>query len=173
MRDLWLVGDPPLALVGMSDTLQSIKNFRQASPEVATSGQPGSEHFAAMAAAGYVAVINLALHDNPSYSLVDEPGDVGAANMGYVHIPVQFDHPAADDLARFMAAMDTYQGRKIWIHCAANIRVTAFLGLYRVLRQNWERTRAFELMYSVWEPNEVWSVFIDDALSGGSERSSA
>lgn len=144
--------------------LHAIKNFRLASPEVATSGQPRSEHFADMAAAGYVAVINLALHDDPRYSLPDEPGDVHAARMDYVHIPVQFARPTEGALTAYMDAMDSYSGRKIWVHCAANMRVTAFLGLYRVLRLGWEPERAFEVMRSVWEPNEVWAAFIAGAL---------
>ncbi len=121
-----------------------------------------------MAASGYVAVINLALHDNQAYSLPDERGDVHAAEMDYVHIPVQFGDPRRDDLLAFMNAMDTYKGKKVWVHCAANMRVTAFVGLYRVLRQNWERKRAFELMSSVWEPDDVWSAFIEDSLRGTS-----
>jgi len=150
----------------MSDALQlhAIKNFRPASPEVATSGQPQSEQFAAMAADGYVAVINLALHDDPRYSLPDEAGDVRAAGMDYVHIPVQFGRPTKAELKAYMDAMDSYSGRNVWVHCAANMRVTAFLGLYRVLRLGWEQERAFEVMRSVWEPNEVWAAFIAGAL---------
>jgi protein tyrosine phosphatase (PTP) superfamily phosphohydrolase (DUF442 family) len=149
----------------MSEPLHSIKNFRQATPALATSGQPQSEHFAAMAAAGYMAVINLALHDDPRYSLPDEGGDVRAAGMHYLHIPVLFDSPAQSDLAAFMAAMDQYQGKQLWVHCAANMRVTAFVGLYRVLRLGQHRQQAFELMHSVWEPNAVWAAFIETALS--------
>ena len=148
----------------MLDALHAIKNFRQASPEVATSGQPRSEHFAAMADAGYIAVINLALHDDPRYSLPDEPRDVRAAKMDYIHIPVQFAHPTLADLKAFIDAMDIYRGKKVWVHCAANMRVTAFVGLYRVLRQGWERELAFEIMKGVWEPNDVWTAFIAGAL---------
>jgi protein tyrosine phosphatase (PTP) superfamily phosphohydrolase (DUF442 family) len=149
----------------MMVALHAIRNFRQASADVATSGQPRSEHFTAMANAGYVAVINLARHDDPRYSLPDEAGDVRAVKMDYIHIPVQFANPTEGDLKAYMDAMDTYDGRKIWVHCAANMRVTAFLGLYRALRQGWEQARAFEVMRSVWEPDEVWTAFIAGALA--------
>ena len=149
----------------MPEALRDIKNFRQASPEVATSGQPRSEHFGDMADAGYVAVINLALHDDPKYSLPDEPGDVRAAKMDYIHIPIQFAHPTVADLNAFMEAMDSYRGKRVWVHCAANMRVTAFLGLYRVLRQGWDGELAFEVMRSVWQPNDVWTAFIAGALA--------
>ncbi len=148
----------------MKDELRAIKNFRQASPELATSGQPRSEHFGAIADAGYNVVINLALHDDPQYSLPDEAGDVRNANMDYIHIPVRFARPTLADLNAFMGAMDSYRDKKIWVHCAANMRVSAFVGLYRVLRQGWEQGPAFEIMNSVWEPNDVWTAFLAEAL---------
>lgn len=158
----------PLGDGNALSALHAIKNFRQASLGLATSGQPQREHFVAMADAGYVAVINLALHDDPKYSLPDEPEDVRGAKMDYVHIPVQFAHPTLDNLRDFMDAMDAYRHRKVWVHCAANMRVTAFVGLYRVLRQGWISESAFELMQSVWTPNEVWATFIRDALDSRS-----
>ena len=123
-----------------------------------------------MADVGYVAVINLALHDDPRYSLPDEAADVQNARMRYIHIPVQFARPTLADLSAFMDAMDTYQGKRVWVHCAANMRVTAFLGLYRVLRNGWAEGPAFEIMNSVWEPNEVWKAFIAEALANDSLR---
>jgi len=35
------------------------------------------------------------------------------------------------------------------------MRVSAFVGLHRVLRLGWEREPAFALMRDVWEPNPV------------------
>lgn len=56
----------------MHTNLSEIQNFRQAGPRLATSGQPREQLFAMMAAKGYEAVINLALHNDPRYSLADE-----------------------------------------------------------------------------------------------------
>ncbi len=63
----------------------------------------------------------------------------------------------------FFDAMQAHPGR-VWVHCAANMRVSAFLGLYRVLRQGVAPEAAFDLMHDLWQPNEVWSAFIADAL---------
>lgn len=147
-----------------------IYQYRQATPDLATSGQPREEQLADIAAAGYDVVINLALHDDSRYSLKDEAASVRALGLEYVHIPVQFSAPTADDLAKFFEVMDNHRERRIWLHCAANLRVTAFLGLYRRLRDHWPEDRAFELMHDVWEPDEVWSTFIrtrlDEAEAG-------
>jgi hypothetical protein len=63
--------------------------------------------------------------------------------------------------------MDAHRDEKLWVHCAANMRVSAFLGLYRVIKQGWEPERAFELMHGLWQPNEVWSAFIAAMLEKG------
>ena len=137
-----------------------VYQYRQAAPDLATSGQPREDELAAIAAAGYDVVINLALHDDPRYALPDETAVVRSLGLTYVHIPVQFDAPTDRDLARFFEAMDAFKGKRIWLHCAANLRVTAFLGLYRRRRDGWPEDRAFELMDDVWEPNPVWADFI-------------
>jgi len=147
-------------VTGMHPALAEIRNFRRAAPTVATSGQPEEHHFPLMAAEGYEAVINLALHTDPRYSLRDEPATVRAAGLEYVHIPVQFASPKPEDFTAFAAAMDRLRAKKVWVHCAANMRVTAFLGIYRVTHQHWSRDAAFELMHSVWKPDAVWSEFI-------------
>jgi uncharacterized protein (TIGR01244 family) len=148
----------------MSTLLATIYRHRAVDERLATSGQPTVAQLAAIAEAGFNTVINLALHDDPRYSLPDEPGTVQALGMAYVHIPVQFGAPTRADLQAFCDAMDAHRGERLWVHCAANLRVSAFLGLYRVLRQGAERESAFDLMRGLWQPDAVWSAFIADAL---------
>lgn len=114
-------------------------------------------------------MINLALHDDPGYSSKDEAASVRKPGLDYVHIPVQFGAPTEADLAKSFEAIDTHKSRRVWLHCAADMRVTAFLGLYRQLREGWSEDHAFELMNDVWEPEAVWSAFISSQL----ERSNA
>jgi uncharacterized protein (TIGR01244 family) len=147
------------------DAPTGVYNYRPAGDAIGTSGQPTEAQLAGIAQAGFGTVINLALHDDPRYSLPDEAATVRSLGLQYVHIPVQFATPTESDLQAFFAAMDAHGGEKVWIHCAANMRVSAFLGLYRVLRQGWPEDKAFELMRGLWEPNEVWSAFIAKALA--------
>lgn len=148
------------------DSLAGIYKYRAIDELLATSGQPTVAQLGSVARAGFKTVINLALHDDPRYSLPDEAATVRSLGLDYVHIPVQFGSPTRDDLIAFFAAMRALGGEKTWVHCAANIRVSAFLGLYRVIEQGWTKESAFELMNSLWEPNEVWGRFIEEMLAG-------
>ena len=148
----------------MSESLRDAKNFRELEESLLTAGQPNEAQLADAARQGVKVVINLALHDDPRYSLADEAHSVRALGMDYIHIPVQFNAPSEQNLRRFFAAMDAYKGEKMLVHCAANYRVSAFVGLYRVLREGWTPDQAFEPMRSVWEPDAVWTQFIASML---------
>jgi protein tyrosine phosphatase (PTP) superfamily phosphohydrolase (DUF442 family) len=145
--------------------LNSIYNYRQIDASLAASGQPDEQELAAIAAAGYTVVINLALHDNPRYALADEPGTVTALGMKYINIPVQFDAPTDEDLAAFFAVMDEHRDAKLWVHCAANKRVSVFLGLYWHLRCGRPADDAFALQRDIWVPDAVWSAFLARTLA--------
>ena len=53
-----------------------------------------------------------------------------------------------------------HRNRRRLVHCAANKRVTAFLGLYRAIRHGWDVEKAFAPMRKIWEPNAAWAPFI-------------
>lgn len=144
-------------------TLQDISNHRAVDATLGTSGLPTAEQLGAIARAGFVTVINLA-PDDPRRALPDEAGVVESLGLGYVHIPVPFGAPERAQLVAFFDAMGEHAGERVWVHCFANMRVSAFVGLHRVLRLGWEREPAFALMRDVWEPNAVWSAFIDEML---------
>jgi protein tyrosine phosphatase (PTP) superfamily phosphohydrolase (DUF442 family) len=150
--------------------LLDIYNYRQVTPLLASSGQPDDAALADIAAAGYEVILNLALHDDPRYSLEDEEGLVRALGMRYVHIPVEFDRPTVANLELFFEAMDQNKKSKLWVHCAANKRVSTFLGLYWHLREGVSLHEAFALQRQIWEPNGVWAQFIQQSV-GNSEAS--
>jgi len=149
----------------MNTLIAGIYNYRQADERIATSGQPSEDELAAIAGAGYAVILNLALHDDPRYSLPDEAATVRALGVRYVHIPVQFTAPEEEDLLAFFDAMDRHRDARVWVHCAANKRVSSFLGLYRRIRQGWPEEKAFALQRDIWEPNPVWQTFIDAMLA--------
>lgn len=148
----------------VNDSISEARNFRQVDENLLTAGQPDEAQLADAARRGVKVVINLALHNDPRYSLADEAGCVRGLGLDYVHIPVQFNAPTEENLRAFIDAMDAHTGKRILVHCAANYRVTAFVGLYRVRREGWAAKKAFEPMHSVWEPDAVWTQFIAGML---------
>jgi protein tyrosine phosphatase (PTP) superfamily phosphohydrolase (DUF442 family) len=146
------------------DALACIHRVRIVDARLGTSGQPTEGQLAAIAAAGYRTVLNLALHDDPRYSLQDERASVERLGMRYVHIPVAFDAPTEADLLAFFDAMRAHRGEPLWVHCAANLRVSAFLGLWGVIVEGTPREAAFAPLHRVWQPDAVWSAFIDAML---------
>jgi protein tyrosine phosphatase (PTP) superfamily phosphohydrolase (DUF442 family) len=125
---------------------------------------PTEEQLRSVADHGFQVVINLAVDNKPPYSLAGEAELVRSLGLEYIHIPVKFSEPTEQDLAQFSDAMDAHAGRKKFVHCAANKRVSVFVGLYRVLRLGWEREAAFDLVRSLWKPDAVWSGFIERML---------
>jgi len=139
-------------------------NFRAITAALTTSGQPTEALLRAAASEGYEVVINLALHDDPRYSLPDEKDCVEGLGLVYVHIPVQFGAPQEQDLLAFFLAMEMYNDKKIHLHCAANMRATAFLGIYHMIKSGQSETEAFEPMRDIWDPDEVWASFIANMI---------
>jgi protein tyrosine phosphatase (PTP) superfamily phosphohydrolase (DUF442 family) len=147
-----------------SSKLSDIFHFQATTETLGTAGQPTAAQFEAVKDAGYEVVINLAL-GNTRRDLANEPQLMSELGFDYVHIPVEFEQPTAADLDEFFEAMDANQGKKCFVHCIANARVSAFVMLYRVLRQGVPLEEARAQMLEIWTPNETWQAFIDETLA--------
>ncbi len=125
-----------------------------------TSGQLSRQDILELPDLGIEVVINLALPTS-SNALTGEAELVTGLGLTYLQIPVEWEQPEVDQYDQFVAALAAFKGRRIWLHCALNMRVSAFVYLYRrlVLGED-EATAAFP-MREVWTPNEVWRAFID------------
>ena len=152
--------------------LDDIKNFIAVSDRLGTAGQPSETQLRDVAAAGFEVVVNLGLLD-PRYGLADEAGSVTQLGLDYHHIPVDFNAPEAGDLDRFFEVMDASREKKVFVHCAANYRVSSFVALYHEARQRWTPQEADAHMRRIWEPNETWARFIADARARQSTRAPA
>lgn len=144
--------------------LSEIYNYLQHDDWLASAGQPTAEQLAEVAMAGFQAVINLGMTDS-DYALPDEAGLVTSLGMDYIHIPVVWSAPNQENLQAFYRALEQLAGKKVFVHCAANFRATAFIALYRIQKLGWPPSRAWEMMRQIWEPDEVWSNFITRVLS--------
>jgi len=61
--------------------------------------------------------------------------------------------------------MEKYKNKKLFVHCAANMRVSSFVALYRVIKEGWDYSDVVNDVYKIWNPNDIWSDFIRSELS--------
>ena len=140
--------------------LSRIKNFLWIDDSLATSGQPTPEQFALIARSGFERVVNLLPDDSDAYW----PGEEDLASnlgMSYCRIAVSWRYPTDDDFSEFCQIMDFSHGKeKLFVHCAANMRVSAFIYLWRLKQGNDEADAAADLR-DIWVPDGVWATFIE------------
>ena len=142
--------------------MNHIRNFLRIDDRLATSGMPQPDDFAALRQAGFEVVINLALSTSDN-ALPNEGELVSAQGMTYVHIPVKFAAPQPADFDRFTRVLDACEGQRVFVHCAANRRVSAFVFLPR-LRHDTDRATAESDLAKIWQPDGVWQEFVDARL---------
>lgn len=139
-------------------TIENITNYIRVSDRISSSGQPDKDAFRSIAAAGFGAVINLAMPDSEN-AIPEEHRIVTEHGMTYHHIPVPFDAPTTNHLRQFIGLMESFQDKNVWVHCALNYRVSAFLYLYR----RWKGMPDDEARMAVlegWNPNATWRAFM-------------
>ncbi len=167
VRD-WLLGQGITPLPFDRRFLARIRNFRALSERLLTAGQPTAEEFASLAACGVETVINLALPDS-DHALADERSVVERLGLRYVAIPVIWQQPEPEQFVEFSKAMvrERTEERTVFVHCAANKRVACFVMLDRILNQGVPREVAERDLRAIWQPDEIWSAFIEAQLAVG------
>ncbi len=139
--------------------LAEIKHYHFISDRLTSSGQPSAEQLNDIATAGFKVVINLAMADSKN-AISNEGGLVTSLGMVYVHQPVPFDVPSVSHLKAFFQAMREHENKKVWVHCALNYRVSAFLYHYHRMVLHQSDVEAKQVMLPSWQPNAVWQQFL-------------
>jgi len=143
--------------------LSDISNYREYSPNFASSGQPTKAQLEQLESTGFERIIYIAFSNNGN-AFADEDVIVKELGMEYVHIPVIWDQPTASDFYAFADVMKRYPDKKSLLHCQINYRASAFSFLYRVIYQDIPVHVAKADMNSVWKPNETWRELIFSIL---------
>ena len=144
-----------------TSSLEAIPHFLRLSDDIGTAGQPSVEQFAAIQEAGYDVVVNLR---PPSDTLPNERDLVEGSGMAYVSILVIWDAPTVENVEQFFAAIQANEGKQVFVHCAVNMRVSAFMYLYRIVKQQVTPEVAVQDLHRIWEPNPTWQSLIEQVL---------
>lgn len=144
--------------------MRPIYHFEKISDTLSCAGQPTEEQFRELVAGNFDVIINLGLLDT-KYALPNEEDLVDSLGMDYHHIPVIFEDPQINEFAQFMSCMDKNADKKILVHCAANYRASAFVGLYLFAKERLPEGEIQDFVEDVWKPNTVWQKFLEDGTA--------
>ena len=141
--------------------LTTIRNYRGISDRLTTAGQIAYDQIPLLQEEGYEVVVNLATASQERNSL--EGFHVTSTGMAYIHILVLWEQPEVSDLRMFFDVMEANQGRKLFVHCIANFRASAFVYMYRTLVEGVPDEEARADMDAVWDPGEFprWAAWAD------------
>ena len=145
---------------------ETIYNWRQFDDRVTTSGQPTEQQLTDLRALGVRHVVNLGLHTHEK-ALPDEAASVARLDMIYIHIPVDFQNPTAEDFAQFCSVMERLKHVPVHVHCIANYRVSAFFYRYRRDVLGVDEAEARAEMEEIWHPTGVWAAFVSPERGSG------
>ena len=140
--------------------LTKIYNYHKVPGLFETSGQPGKQQLKLLAKTGYELVINLAPSSRLEGAVINEAQILEAEKVEYIHIPVDFNNPSNEDFEKFVSNIERHKGKKIWVHCAANMRVSAFIYKYRRDVLQLPHQEIIGDMEAIWTPNKTWSTFL-------------
>ncbi len=140
------------------------ENTFQVDDHLWCSGQLSAADIASLPALGIGTVINLALPTS-SNALPGEAERVTALGLNYVQIPVQWESPQPAQFRQFVGVTAALGERPVWLHCARNMRASAFVYLYRKLIRGEPEEQARWPMRDIWTPNPIWQRWIDDVCA--------
>ena len=145
--------------------MKEIINFYQITKNIGTGGQPTVNQLTEVVKNGYKTVVNLAMHDSDN-AIADEGSIVASLGMTYVHIPVPFDAPSPSHLKKFCKVMDSLSGEKVFVHCAVNARVSAFMHQYLTLKKEVSSEQATSPLLHKWLPemDNNWKSIMETEL---------
>lgn len=145
--------------------LESVRNFQVVDDRLASAGQIAYDQIPLIRERGYEVVVNLAIADEERNGR--EGFHVAREGMTYVHIPVDWDEPLTSDVRMFLDVMRANRDRKVFVHCFANMRASAFVYLYRTLVEGVPESEARATLNAVWDPADEpqWQALIDRVVA--------
>ncbi len=148
--------------------LTTILNYHGISDQLTTAGQIEYDQIPLLRDEGYEVVVNLATANQERNAL--EGFHVTSSGLTYMHIPVEFATPQLSDVKMFFDVMEANKDRKVFVHCIANFRASAFVYMYRTLVEGVSDGEARADMDAVWDPGAQprwapWADLIERAQS--------
>jgi protein tyrosine phosphatase (PTP) superfamily phosphohydrolase (DUF442 family) len=145
------------------EPMNDICNYLQLGEQLHTSGQPSATQLESLGRYGIRTVINLAMPT--SDNAVESEGVILAGqSIRYLQIPVNWENPETVDFQIFTNVFPLVDNAPVLIHCAKNMRVSAFMYLYRRVELGFDHHLALKDLQKIWTPTDQWYHFMNTIL---------
>lgn len=142
----------------------ALPSFSVIDDNLCTAAQLSAEQLSGLGETGVRHVINLALPTS-DHAVADEAARLTAQGINYVQIPVGWENPTPAQFTLFAQILWAMRDEAVLVHCACNMRASAFVFLYRVLHEAVPLREAAAIMHAIWQPQGVWREFITAQLA--------
>ena len=133
----------------------SIPNYFVYHDLLAAGGQPSREQLSTLKGDGFDAVVNISPVSSRN-AVLDESGIVESLKMDYAHFPVDCSNLKPFHYRTFKGILDGFEGKKVFVHCGANIKSSNLIHMYHVLEKGIDESVSLTTLYEIQIPEEKW-----------------
>jgi uncharacterized protein (TIGR01244 family) len=123
-------------------TVAGVTNFAKLETTIACAGATTPAGVAEVKKLGYKAIINLRQASEPGADIEGEEAAAKAADIKYVHLPINSASPDPAVVEQFLTAVGDPASQPVFVHCASGNRAAALWMIKRMVIDGWDADRA-------------------------------
>jgi protein tyrosine phosphatase (PTP) superfamily phosphohydrolase (DUF442 family) len=137
------------------ENLLKINNYYEYNPQLAAGGQPTPEQLTELKNAGFQLIINIS-PVSARNALPNEHQSVENTGMDYIHFPIDCSNLRPFHYLTIKALLQSSEGKKIFMHCGANIKTSNLIHIYHVLEKWIDESVSLKTLLKIQNPEEKW-----------------
>lgn len=143
------------------EQLKSIPNFFRYSDSLSAGGQPTPKQFEHLKESGVEVVINISpVSARNAYR--EEHETVEKLNMDYIHFPIDCSNLRDIHYLTIRALLNAAEGKKIFMHCGANIKTSNLVHMYHVLEKGEDEASSLRTLLLIQQPEAKWFTYFKE-----------
>jgi protein tyrosine phosphatase (PTP) superfamily phosphohydrolase (DUF442 family) len=140
------------------ELLSRIPNFFRYSDILSAGGQPTPKQFEHLKESGVEVVINISpVSARNAYR--EEHETVEKLNMDYIHFPIDCSNLRDIHYITIRALLNAAEGKKIFMHCGANIKTSNLVHMYQVLEKGEDEASSLRTLLRIQKPEAKWFAY--------------
>lgn len=133
----------------------NIENFFQYTNKLAAGAQPSIDDIIDLKNEGYEVIINISPSSTRN-ALKNEAEITEKTGLYYVHFPIDCSNLKTLHYKTFEGILNGFKGKKVFIHCGANIKSSNLIHMYQVLVEKIDEAESLKTLYQIQQPEEKW-----------------